>query len=150
MRMTAQIRDKFYYRKKSLLLAATNGSGLFDPTQHGITPGPNSTNCWRGYYSTYEVEGRALLLTEAHLALGKKDEAAAARGKGPLLFGKVPRRYTKYGWSQNVHTGKVTTSWESSYFKIDGIREPVPFMGGRLGVYDAGVTRAIARRDCRD
>jgi hypothetical protein len=130
--MTAQIKDGFRYRKKSHSLAGINGSGLFDPAQHKIMPVAHSTNCWRGYYCTYEVEGRALLLTEVHLGLGKKDEVAAARGEGPLLFGKVPRRYTEHGERRDWSTGEVTTSWESSYFKIDGIREPIPFTGGLL------------------
>src|SRR5262249_48878458 len=75
-------------------------------------------------------EGGALLLTEVHLGLGEEDKAAAARGEGPLLFGKVPRRYTEHGLSCNLHTDKVRASWESSDFKIGGIREPIPFTGG--------------------
>lgn len=129
--MTAQIKDKFSYRKKSHSLAGINGSGLFDPAQHKIRVVPNSTNCYRGYYCTYEVEGEVLLLTEVHLALSEKHQASAARGDGPRLFGKVPRRYTEYGESM-LPTGEVRTSWESSYFKIDGIREPIPFTGGLL------------------
>ena len=133
--MTAQISDKFRYGRKSHSLAGINGSGLFDPAQHGIMPIPHSTNCWRGYYCTYEVRGGALLLTEVHLSLGEGDQAAAARGEGPVLFGKVPWQYTEPGWRERLYAwwrGGVTTSRKSSYFKIDGIREPIPFTGGLL------------------
>jgi hypothetical protein len=128
--MTAQISDTFYYRKKPRALAGINGSGLFDPAQHGIKPVMISTACWRGYYCTYEVEDGGLFLTEVHLGLGRED--AAARGEGPKLFGRIPRRYTVLGHRQNVRTGEVTTSWESGEFKVDDIREPVPFTGGLL------------------
>jgi hypothetical protein len=128
--MTAQIRDKVHYREKSRSLAGKNGAGLFDPAQHGIRPVAISTACYRGYHCTYEVEGGALLLTEVHLGLSEKHKASAARGDGPRLFGKVPRRYTEHGGRMYLPTGEVRTSWESSDFKIDGIREPIPFTGG--------------------
>lgn len=140
--MTPQMEDRFRYSKKwglfkkSLLLAATSGSGLFDPVQHGIMPDPFwnglCSRGWNGYCCTYEVEGRAILLTKVHINLGWEDRAAVARGEGPLLFGKLPRRCTKYGGGTSLHTGEVATSWKSSYFKVDGIREPILFTGGVL------------------
>jgi hypothetical protein len=130
--MTAQISDTFRFRDKPRALAGINGSGLFDPAQHGIQPVMISTACWRGYYSAYEVADSALFLTEIHLGLGEGDTAAAARGEGPKLFGKVPRRYTEHGHRTNLRTGEVTTSWESSDFRVGGLREVVPFTGGLL------------------
>jgi hypothetical protein len=130
--MTAQISDTIRYRKKPRALAGINGAGLFNPAQHGIKSAAISTACWRGYFCTYDVEDGALFLTEVHLGLGQEDAAAAARGEGPKLFGKIPRRYTKHGHRHDLRTGEVTTSWESSDFKVDDLREPVPFTGGLL------------------
>lgn len=115
--MTRQIKDEFHYRSESLLLVASNGSGLFDPEQYGIRMFSYNTGCRRGFYCTYEVEGRALLITEVHLNLVDKDKAAADQGK-LLLFGKAPQRYTdEYGFG---------------FPTIDDIREPIPFTGGLL------------------
>jgi hypothetical protein len=130
--MTAQISDTVGYRDRPRALAGVNGSGLFDPAGHGVQAVGWSTACWRGYHCTYEVTDGALLLTQVHLGLGRKDAAAAERGAGPQLFGKVPRRYTIHGHSTNLRTGEVATSWPSSDFVVDGLREVVPFTGGLL------------------
>ena len=130
--MTAQISDTFRYRNKPRTLAGINGSGLFDPAQQGIKAVGWSTACWRGYHCTYEVADGSLFLTNVNLGLGEEDMATAARGDGPKLYGKVPRRYTEHGHSTNLRTGEVETSWESSDFMVDGLREVVPFTGGLL------------------
>jgi len=130
--MTAQISDVVVYRGKPHGIAGVNGSGLFDPREHGIRPTMISTACWRGYHCTYEVAEGSLLLTTVNLGLGPEDQAAAERGEGPQLFGRVPRRYTVHGHRKDLRTGEVRTSWESSDFLCDGLREPVPFSGGLL------------------
>ena len=129
--MTAQISDSVLYRKKPRTIAGINGSGLFDPAEHGVRRLMISTACWRGYHCAYEVADESLFLIEVHLGLDETDAAAAARGEGTrTVRGDVPRRYTEHGYCQDVHTGQVTTSWESSDYKVDGIREPIPFTGG--------------------
>ncbi|MFO0826166.1 MAG: hypothetical protein U0792_24125 [Gemmataceae bacterium] len=130
--MTAQISDTFRYRKKPRSLAGVNGSGLFDPAQQGVKAVGWSTACWRGFHCSYEVVDGALFLTQVNLGLGEEDIATAARGKGPKLFGKVPRLYTIHGRSTNLRTGEVKTSWESSDFVVDDLWEVVPFTGGLL------------------
>jgi hypothetical protein len=130
--MTAQISDVVVYRRKTHCIAGINGSGLFDPAGHGITPVTISTACWRGYHCTYEVADGTLLLTKLNVGLGGEDRAAAERGEGPKLFGKVPHRYTIRGHSKNLRTGEVKTSWESSDFLYEGLMEVVPFSGGLL------------------
>ncbi len=130
--MTAQISDEVIYRGKSYGIAGINGSGLFDPSEHGLNPAMISTACWRGYHCTYEVADGLLLLTKVNIGLGGEDLASAERGEGPLLFGKVPRRYTIHGRAENVRTGEVKTSWESSDFLVEGLRERIAFSGGLL------------------
>ena len=125
--MMAQISDSVLDRKKPCTIAGINGSGLFDPAEHGIRPVMISTACWRGYHCAYEVADEALFLIEVHLGLDETDAAAAARGEGTELFGIVPRRYTEHGYCQDVHTGQVTTSsgviglqggWDSRTYPI--------------------------------
>lgn len=129
--MTAQFSDSFCYREKERSLAGINGTGLFDPAQQGVKAVAWSTACWRGFHCSYEVADGSLFLTQVNLGLSEEDKTAAARGEGPKLFGKVPRRYTEYGHSTSWH-GEVKTSWESSDFVVDGLRELVPFTGGLL------------------
>jgi hypothetical protein len=130
--MTAQISDVVVYRGKPHSIAGINGSGLFNPAEHGVTPVTIGTSCWRGYHCTYEVGDGALRLTKLNIGLSKEDEAAAGRGEGPKLFGQVPHRYTVHGHREDGRTGQVETSWESSDFLYDGLKEIVPFSGGLL------------------
>jgi hypothetical protein len=130
--MTAQISDQVVYHGKPHSLAGINGSGLFDPSEHGIRPVMISTACWRGYHCTYEVADGSLLLTAVNIGLGEEDASAAERGEGPRLFGKVPHRYTIHGECMDLSTGEMQTSWRSSDFRCDGLRELVPFTGGLL------------------
>src|SRR5438093_278670 len=130
--MTAQISDVVLYRAKPHSIAGINGSGLFDPTEHGLRPVPVSTACWRGYHCTYDVAGNTLLLRQVNIGLGEEDRALAERGDGPKLFGQVPRRYTIHGHSMDLSTGAVKSSWESNDFLYSGLLEVVPFSGGLL------------------
>jgi hypothetical protein len=129
--MTAQISDEVTYRGKPHSIAGINGSGLFDPSRHGIKPVMISTACWRGYHCTYEVAGGFLFLTRVNIGLDEDDRVLAERGEGPKLFGQIPRRYIIHGQLFDG-TGEVKTSWESFDFRYDGLREVVPFTGGLL------------------
>lgn len=130
--MTAQITDTFEYRGKTHYLAGINGSKLFEPSQQGVEAVSWSTGCWRGYHCGYEVIDGALFLIRINLGLGLEDQEAISRGDGPHLFGKVPQRYTEYGWREDMHNGEVRTSWESTDFVVTGLREPISFTGGLL------------------
>jgi len=130
--VTAQFSDTVRYRKKPRAIAGVKGTGLFDPAQQGVKAVGWSTACYRGFHCTYEITNGSLFLTQVNLGLGEKDRDLVARGEGPKLYGKVPRRYTEHGHSTNVRTGEVTTSWQSSDFVVDGLQELVPFTGGLL------------------
>jgi hypothetical protein len=111
--MTAQISDVVMYHGKPHAIAGINGSGLFDPADHGLQPVTISTACWRGYYCTYEVADGSLVLTKLNIGLDEKNQASE-HGGGPLLFGKAPRRDKLRGYSYR------------------GLQEVVPFSGGLL------------------
>jgi hypothetical protein len=130
--MTAQISDVVVYRGKPHCIAGINGAGLVNPAEHGITPVMISTACWRGFHCTYEVAEGALLLTKVNIGLAERDRAAAERGEGPKLFGKVPHRYTIHGHMTNLQTAELKTSRESSDFLYEELREVIPFSGGLL------------------
>jgi hypothetical protein len=130
--MTAQISDVVVYRKSDYALARVNGTGLFQPADHGFTPGEISSACWRGFYCAYEVADGSLFLTRVYVGLSEEDEAALNQGGGPRLFGRAPRRYTEQGYRVTLNTGETETSWESDDFIVDGLREPMPFTGGLI------------------
>jgi hypothetical protein len=130
--MTAQISDTVRYLGKDCSLAGINGTGLFDPADVGVVAYGWSSACWRGFYCGYEVAEGSLLLSQVHLGLGTDDRAAVEQGGGPKLFGRTPRRYTIHGHSEELFTGEVKTSWESSDYRVDGLREFIPFTGGLL------------------
>jgi hypothetical protein len=123
--MTAQISDVVGYRGKPHSIAGINGSGLFDPAEHGIQPVMISTACWRGYRCTYEVDG-SLFLTKVDIGLGEGDRALAERGEGPRLFGHLPLRYPDEDPTDLERLGA------SSDFYYGGLREVMPFTGGLL------------------
>ncbi|BAY13467.1 hypothetical protein NIES2098_66620 [Calothrix sp. NIES-2098] len=91
-----------------------------------------STACWRGYYCTYEVADTFLFLTQLNIGLSEADQSKAEQEDGLKLFGKTPTRYTEYGHLIHLISNKTETQWESSDFKIDNLRELIPFTGGLL------------------
>lgn len=130
--MTAQISDTVLYHKKSCAIAGINGSGLFDPVQYGIKPAMISTACWRGYYCTYEVADTSLFLTQLNIGLSEADRDKAEQGDGLKLLGKIPTRHNKFGHPIDLKNNKTMRNWEFSYFRVDSLRELIPFTGGLL------------------
>jgi hypothetical protein len=122
--MTAQINDTVFYLRREYAIAGINGSGLFDPEEHGISPVMISTACWRGYYCAYQVAEGMLRLKQLHIGLDKEAVAVAKRGEGPILFGVLPRHDDR--------------KW---CFVYDGLRQFVPFTGGLL--LAAGLIRGL-------
>lgn len=104
--MTAQISDSVVYRGRTFTLAGINGTGLFEPSQHGFRPLSLSTDCRRGFYCTYEVVDASLRLKDAYIVLGQQP-----RG----LFG-IPSEYDP---SESLHSFRE-------------LHAPVPFTGTLL------------------
>ena len=67
--MTFQTPDTVIYKRKKYLLAAANGSGLFDPADYGIKAKMLSTACWRGYQCTYTIRKSLLHLATATIGI---------------------------------------------------------------------------------
>lgn len=87
-------------------LAASTGTGLFDPTAHGLTPVDRCTALYRGFFCEYAVEQDRLVLET--LNIYQDDEK--------VLFGVLPRTEPDgFGWST-----------------YHALNYPVPFTGGVL------------------
>jgi hypothetical protein len=78
--VTAQISDSVVHLGRTFTLAGINGTGLFEPREHGIQPDTGFTDNRRGFYCTYEVADGAFWLKDAYIALPH----------GRELFGRRP------------------------------------------------------------
>jgi hypothetical protein len=107
--MTAQFSDPVEYRGRTYSIAGKNGTGLFDPAEHGMRPVGKCSACWHGFVCSYAVEGRRLLLDRLAVYL---DEPA------PVLFGVPPK----------ADEGEVPL-FDVVY---EGLRHPVAYSGGLL------------------
>jgi hypothetical protein len=101
--MTAQIPDSVMTPEGRYALVGIGGSGLFDPSEHGLRLGMISTACWRGYLCEYTVEDDELFLTALELSAADPPEE---------LFGA------------EVRLGETAAYWP--------IRVRQPFTGGLL------------------
>lgn len=107
--MTAQFSDRVKYRGKSYSIAGKNGTGLFDPPAHGLTPVGKCSACWRGFVCSYAVEDGMLLLDSLAVCL---DDPA------PDLFDVSPTPYE----------GEIRL-FDAVYDNLDHC---VPYTGGLL------------------
>lgn len=62
--MTTQLSDRILYRGEVFDLL----SSPFSPYEHGLFPGADSSDCWRGYVAHYAIRDDRLLLTYLSLA----------------------------------------------------------------------------------
>lgn len=68
--MTAQVPDTIELDGVQHVVAGIDGTGLFEPGEHGVTPQVIHTGCWRGFLCGYAVVGGELRLAELRLGLG--------------------------------------------------------------------------------
>ncbi len=101
------------YRGKSYSLAGKNGTGLFDPADHGVKPVGRCSACWRGFLCTYAVRDRRLLLDALAVCLD---------GPAPTLFGVPPKQ----------DEGSIRR-FDAVY---EGLAHTVPYTGGLLLAVD--------------
>ena len=114
--MTAQYSDTVVYQGEEFDVGGVNGSGLFEPKDHGVEPASMCTACWRGCVCHYLVDGQRLTLNRLGLWLAGEQALQADQGVGPKLFGQVPR---------------CTSEQFGTYLYAD-MHGPVAFTGGLL------------------
>jgi hypothetical protein len=71
--MTAQINDTVVFNEQAYGLTEIEGSGLFDPKEHGFEPAGFSSACWRGFVCGYEVVDQRLVLARLSMGLSGSD-----------------------------------------------------------------------------
>jgi hypothetical protein len=110
--MTMQIPDEVQYKQISYAITAVDGTGLFDPAEQGVTPGPLSTGCWRGFHCAYRIHNDLLKLET--VVMGMPDGQAVG-----VLFGSKPVRAGR----KSIHRGALL------YQRLSA---PIPFTGRLL------------------
>jgi len=83
--MTAQVSDTVVHNGLVYSLAEYEGSGLFDPKDHGFEPVSFMTACWRGFICQYGVVDQQLILIQLRMGLSHVDSEKAKLLK---VFGK--------------------------------------------------------------
>jgi hypothetical protein len=126
--MTAQADDSVFYQGTHFSLAGINGSGLFDPADHGIKAESGCTACYRGYICGYEVAEGMLFLSNLSIGLEQKE------GEGlPKILGKTPHQPTYSAKKWNPETRTLEEVTEPTWFvEVTDLHHPVPFNGGLL------------------
>lgn len=115
--MTAQIPDRFTYNKKQYSLAGINGTGLFNPSEHGMKLKSPHTACWRGFVAYYQIKDDFLKMRALTVWADEIDEL-------PLLV---------YGAPLKIRVGEVICPIEGSFDGVYGhCPEVVSFTGGIL------------------
>ncbi|MEV4415968.1 hypothetical protein [Catellatospora sp. NPDC049609] len=108
--MTGQIADEVRHTGVDYQVVAVAGTGLFDPADHGLTPEPLSTACWRGFHCGYVIKADRLLLDEVTIGL-------PAEQRKTVLFGRSSK------------TGRGAHRSAPTYRKLAA---PMPFTGRLL------------------
>ena len=90
--MTAQIQDTISIEHQLYWLArSSNREGLFNPTDYGINPAPVSTACNRGFYCSYIISDRRLLVMDVNLTPNMSDRLKFKYQRiDAILCGKSP------------------------------------------------------------
>lgn len=123
--MTAQKHDTITFREQRFDIVGVAGTGLFRPGDHGLTPKPEFSLCWRGFDCGYAVERDQLLLKHVGIDLGDEDAV-----RGVHLFGRYfePRTRTVMRFTDGFE--EVTVP--DTHFSARGLHEKVGFNGGLL------------------
>jgi hypothetical protein len=98
--MTAQINDKFIYKKRSYNISAIKDPETFFVIHNlGLEPEAKSTACWRGYVAEFAVSENQLVLKNLSTNNGNgKSPIPTINGTEPLIVkpeGLVPE-YSKW------------------------------------------------------
>ena len=82
--MTAQINDSVFHRKITFEIAASKGSGLFNPDDFGLKTQAVSSACWRGYVAEYEICDAVLCIRRLRISLAPAHPVPELYGKRPI------------------------------------------------------------------
>ncbi|MBL8509450.1 hypothetical protein [Chitinimonas sp. JJ19] len=119
--MTTQASDAIAYLGETFQIAEAAGTGLFDPSTHGLRPVMSSTACYRGFVCRYAVEASRLTL-DGLLANHSSDgpPVASRYASGPAINGIASKQTDPRSWER---------LFNSCY---EGLALPLQFTGAML------------------
>jgi len=113
--MAAQIPETVILDGRPYDLCGVKGENLlFDPRNHGVTPISLTSDCWRGYMSTYLVVDGTLYLDEIEIGLDPRDPT----GRDHLLLSEL--------------FGNLKMNGSSTPGHYENLEYPITFTGGLL------------------
>jgi len=84
--MTGQIPDIFLYNESEYDIVGIEGGELFNPSEYGFNPRPNSTACWRGFQLFFSIDDKKRLILDK-MYINQKERK--------IFQGKKPKRVRK-------------------------------------------------------
>ena len=113
--MSAQIPETVILDGRPFDLCGAKGENrLFDPNDHGVTPISLTSDCWRGYMSTYLVEHGMLFLDGIEIGLDPRDPT----GHDHLILSEL--------------FGDLKLNGKSTPGHYENLEYPIAFTGGLL------------------
>ena len=113
--MTVQASDQFLLDGRTYEIIDGLGAGLVYPKRLGLEPVGASSACWRGYVSTYSLQGEQLVLENLDVCLYDMQRRAYEPLVGHEINGIQPRtRHGEFALFNNEYVG---------------IRLPAPYTG---------------------
>lgn len=111
--MTAQVGDRFTYKKEGYNIVALSEPLKFNPKDYGITPTARCTGCWAGFWCEYDISETGIVLKNFFIN-SKDDHYPEVNGVLPECVGhsKTPREYMGHHCYRGVnisipYTGKI-------------------------------------------
>lgn len=93
--MTAQIGDRFRYKKNEYSIVAISNPLKFKPEDYGITPEPVCTACWAGFWCEYHISEKGIVLENLYVN-SKDDYYPEINGVSPAAGEKCSKKYIEY------------------------------------------------------
>lgn len=104
--MTAQMNDKFQYRRKNYAIAGISEGDLFEPDTLDMKPAGLCSACWRGYVAEYGVKSKHLVLHSLKINLLKEIGEKYEIESGPPVNSVRPHVFKGRGsFFNNVYKG---------------------------------------------
>lgn len=148
--MTAQVHDRVVWEGRDCLLVGIDGTGLFDPWEHGLRTQPTTTANWRGCVAHYGVrDDRLLLLELTDVGLAIEPGRPPPSLRGTLPQGERGFAYPDLNWPLDF-TGRllIGRGFIQALYRHMGFHPAWKFEESWELVFDGG--RLTSARDTSD
>jgi hypothetical protein len=142
--MTAQFPDMLTFQGKNLEIIQRSGV-IFSPSQHGFTPKPWSSGCWRGYVAHFSVKDDELRLRTFSIYQDSFLESWQGVFSEVSRFQYEPCRYYKNLNFAIGFTGKLVgaTDFVSAYYKHLGYLVWYGYQDVQLLTFENGIVTDV-------